>query len=50
MALLYTRPGSCLLSEIVVKLIWKKIDMLLEDGEPELEGEFIGTQTVIVEN
>jgi predicted RNase H-like HicB family nuclease len=22
------------------------IEMLLEDGEPELEGEFIGTQTV----
>ena len=25
------------------------IEMLLEDGEPELEGEFIGTQTVIVD-
>ncbi len=24
------------------------IEMLLEDGEPKLEGEFIGTQTVSV--
>ena len=24
------------------------IEMLLEDGEPNLEGEFIGTQTVTV--
>lgn len=24
------------------------IAMLLEDGEPQLEGEFVGTQTVIV--
>jgi len=24
------------------------IEMLLEDGEPRLEGEFIGTQTVMV--
>jgi len=24
------------------------IDMLLEDGEPVLEAEFVGTQTVIV--
>ena len=24
------------------------IGMLLEDGEPELEGEFVGTQTVVV--
>ncbi len=24
------------------------IEMLLEDGEPRLEGEFIGTQTVFV--
>jgi len=24
------------------------IEMLLEDGEPQLEGEFIGTQTVSV--
>ncbi len=24
------------------------IEMLLEDGEPELEGEFIGTQNVVV--
>ena len=24
------------------------IEMLLEDGEPELEGEFIGTQNVMV--
>lgn len=24
------------------------ISMLLEDGEPELEGEFVGTQTVKV--
>jgi len=24
------------------------IEMLLEDGEPQLEGEFVGTQTVAV--
>ena len=24
------------------------IEMILEDGEPKLEGEFIGTQTVMV--
>lgn len=24
------------------------IEMLLEDGEPHLEGEFIGTQTILV--
>ncbi len=24
------------------------IEMLLEDGEPALEGEFVGTQTVLV--
>ena len=24
------------------------IEMLLEDGEPKLEGEFVGTQTVAV--
>ena len=24
------------------------IDMLLEDGEPELESEFVGTQTIVV--
>ncbi len=24
------------------------IEMLLEDGEPELEGQFIGTQNVMV--
>ena len=24
------------------------IEMLLQDGEPELEGEFVGTQTVTV--
>jgi predicted RNase H-like HicB family nuclease len=24
------------------------LDMLLEDGEPELETEFIGTQTLVV--
>jgi len=24
------------------------IEMLLEDGDPELEGEFIGTQNVVV--
>jgi len=25
------------------------IEMLLEDGQPALEGEFVGTQTVTVE-
>jgi predicted RNase H-like HicB family nuclease len=24
------------------------LEMLLEDGEPQLEGEFVGTQTVLV--
>lgn len=24
------------------------VEMLLEDGEPELEGEFVGTQNVMV--
>jgi predicted RNase H-like HicB family nuclease len=24
------------------------IEMLLEDGEPQLEGEFVGTQSVVV--
>jgi hypothetical protein len=24
------------------------IEMLLEDGEPEFEGQFVGTQTVVV--
>lgn len=24
------------------------IEMLLEDGDPELEGEFVGTQNVVV--
>lgn len=24
------------------------VEMLLEDGEPEMEGEFIGTQAVLV--
>ena len=24
------------------------VDMLMEDGEPKLEAEFIGTQTVVV--
>lgn len=24
------------------------IEMLLEEGEPEFEGEFVGTQTVVV--
>ncbi len=24
------------------------VEMLLEDGEPEMEGEFIGTQSVLV--
>lgn len=24
------------------------VEMLLEDGEPELEGEFVGTQNVVV--
>lgn len=24
------------------------IEMLLEDGEPQLDGEFVGTQTILV--
>ena len=24
------------------------IEMLLEDGDPELDGEFVGTQTILV--
>ena len=30
------------------KNLQEVIEMLLEDGEPELEGEFIGTQNVMV--
>ena len=32
----------------VVELMEREIEMLLEDGEPDLEAEFIGTQTITV--
>ncbi len=44
-------PGAHSQAEILDELnknLQGVIQMLLEDGEPKLEGEFIGTQTVSV--
>ena len=30
------------------KNLQEVLDMLLEDGEPEMEAEFVGTQTVMI--
>ncbi len=44
-------PGAHTQAETLDELnknLKEVIEMLLEDGEPELEGEFVGTQTVVV--
>lgn len=44
-------PGAHSQAETLDELnrnLQEVIEMLLEDGEPQLEGEFIGTQTVAV--
>ncbi len=44
-------PGAHTQAETLDELqrsLREVIEMLLEDGEPSLEGEFIGTQTVVV--
>jgi predicted RNase H-like HicB family nuclease len=44
-------PGAHTQAETLDELnknLKEVIEMLLEDGEPEFEGEFVGTQTVVV--
>jgi len=44
-------PGAHTQAETLDELnqnLREVIEMLLEDGEPELESEFVGTQSVIV--
>ena len=44
-------PGAHSQAETLEELnenLKEVIDMLMEDGEPKLEAEFIGTQTVVV--
>ena len=44
-------PGAHTQAETLDELnrnLREVIELLLEDGEPKLEGEFVGTQTVIV--
>jgi predicted RNase H-like HicB family nuclease len=44
-------PGADSQAETVEELhenLREVIEMLLEDGEPQLEGEFVGTQSVVV--
>ena len=44
-------PGAHTQAETLDELrknLQEVIEMLLEDGEPELEAEFVGTQTVMV--
>ncbi len=44
-------PGAHSQAETLDELnrnLQEVIEMLLEDGEPKLEGEFVGTQTVAV--
>jgi predicted RNase H-like HicB family nuclease len=44
-------PGAHTQAETLDELrenLQEVIEMLLEDGQPELEAEFIGTQTVMV--
>ncbi|MEJ5378476.1 MAG: type II toxin-antitoxin system HicB family antitoxin [bacterium] len=44
-------PGAHSQAETLEELnknLKEVIEMLLEDGEPELEGEFVGTQNVVV--
>jgi len=45
-------PGAHTQAETLDELnknLLEVIEMLLEDGEPELEAQYIGTQTVTVE-
>jgi predicted RNase H-like HicB family nuclease len=44
-------PGAHSQAETLEELhenLREVIEMLLEDGEPQLEGEFVGTQSVVV--
>ena len=41
----HSQAGSL---EELNKNLKEVIEMLLEDGEPQLEGEFVGTQNVVV--
>ncbi len=44
-------PGAHSQAETLEELnknLKEVIEMLLEDGEPELEGEFVGTQNIVV--
>jgi predicted RNase H-like HicB family nuclease len=44
-------PGAHSQAETLEELhgnLREVIEMLLEDGEPHLEGEFVGTQSVVV--
>ena len=44
-------PGAHSQAETLDKLhanLLEVISMLLEDGEPELEGEFVGTQSIVL--
>ena len=44
-------PGAHSQAETLEELrenLREVIEMLLEDGEPRLEGEFVGTQSVVV--
>jgi predicted RNase H-like HicB family nuclease len=44
-------PGAHSQAETLEELhenLKEVIEMLLEDGEPQLEGEFVGTQNVVV--
>jgi len=45
-------PGAHTQAETLDELqrnLHQVIEMLLEDGEPDLETQFIGTQTVVIE-
>jgi len=45
-------PGAHTQAETLDELqrnLRQVIEMLLEDGEPDLEAQFIGTQTVVIE-
>jgi predicted RNase H-like HicB family nuclease len=44
-------PGAHSQAETLEELhenLREVIEMLLEDGEPQLEGEFVGTQSIVV--
>jgi predicted RNase H-like HicB family nuclease len=45
-------PGAHTQAETLDELqqnLREVLELLLEDGEPELEAEFVGTQTIVVE-